>query len=238
MDDTPVLPRTSSRGLPLRPLFTATVLLGSFLLFMIQPMFGRSVLPVLGGAPSVWNTAMLFYQTVLLLGYLYAHALRHLPLWRQLLLHLVLFTAAGLTLPVAVAHWLPAMGAAPPVLWLLGLLAASIGPVFFVTSAQAPLMQSWFARSGLPLAGNPYFLYAASNFGSFAALIAYPLLIEPALRLGDQERLWSAGFVILALLVAACGYAVRGGTLGMSETATVPVTLRQRGRWWWQGIRR
>ncbi|WP_419814068.1 spermidine synthase [Glacieibacterium sp.] len=231
MDDTVALPRSFSRRLPLRPLFTATVLLGSFLLFMIQPMFGRSVLPVLGGAPSVWNTAMLFYQTVLLLGYLYAHALRHLPLRRQLMLHLVLFVVAGLTLPVAVAQWLPAIGAAPPVLWLLGLLAASIGPVFFVTSAQAPLMQSWFARSGHPLAGNPYFLYAASNFGSFAALIAYPLLIEPALRLGDQARLWSAGFVILALLVAACGYAVRGGTATATAIATVPVTWRQRGRW-------
>ena len=231
MDDTVALSRTPASRLALRPLFTATVLLGSFLLFMIQPMFGRSVLPVLGGAPSVWNTAMLFYQTVLLLGYLYAHTLRHLPLQRQLMLHLLLFVVAGLTLPVAVAHWLPAMGAAPPVMWLLGLLAASIGPVFFVTSAQAPLMQSWFARSGHPLAGNPYFLYSASNFGSFAALIAYPLLIEPALRLGDQARLWSLGFVVLALLVAACGYAVRGGTVAERTIAMVPVTWRQRGRW-------
>ena len=215
----------------LRPLFTATVLLGSFLLFLIQPMFGRSVLPVLGGSPSVWNTAMLFYQAVLLLGYLYAHAIRHLPLGRQLMIHLALFAAAALTLPVAMAEWLPAQGSTPPVLWLLGLLAASIGPVFFVVSAQAPLMQAWFARSNHADAADPYFLYAASNLGSFAALIAYPLLVEPALRLGDQALLWSAGFALLAVLVAACGLAIRGSTVEIAEMTAVSVTWRQRARW-------
>lgn len=221
---------TAARPASLRPLFTLTVLLGSFLLFLVQPMFGRSVLPLLGGAPSVWNTAMLFYQAVLLLGYLYAHAIRRLSLRQQLALHLTLFAAAALTLPVHVATWLPAQGSAPPVLWLLGLLAASIGPLFFVAAAQAPLMQAWFARSGDPSAANPYFLYAASNAGSFAALVAYPLLVEPTLRLGDQAWLWSAGFVLLALMVAACGLAVRRGTT-VAEPVAVPVGWAQRRRW-------
>ncbi|TRW14605.1 spermidine synthase [Glacieibacterium frigidum] len=214
----------------LRPLFTVTVLLGSFLLFLIQPMFGRQVLPVLGGSPSVWNTAMLFYQAALLLGYLYAHAIRGLRLNQQLALHLLLFAAAMLTLPIGLAAWVPAQGTTPPALWLLGLLAASIGPVFFVVSAQAPLMQAWFARSDDASAANPFFLYAASNAGSFAALIAYPLLVEPNLRLGAQAWAWSGGFVVLALLVAACGRAVRG----RPAPPAVPrdaVTWRQRGRW-------
>ncbi|GGE17580.1 hypothetical protein GCM10011529_25090 [Polymorphobacter glacialis] len=221
-------------ALPLRPLFTATIMLGSFLLFLIQPMFGRSVLPLLGGSPSVWNTAMLFYQVTLLLGYLYAHLIRRLPLSRQLLLHLLLFGAAALTLPVGVARWVPAAADTPPALWLLGLLAASIGPVFFVASAQSPLMQAWFGRSQHPDASNPYFLYAASNLGSFAALIAYPLLVEPTLALGTQSLLWSLGFVVLAGLVALCGLSVmQGGPVAVQAAAApgVQVTWARRGRW-------
>jgi SAM-dependent methyltransferase len=221
-------------AIPLRPLFTLTILLGSFLLFLIQPMFGRSVLPMLGGAPSVWNTAMLFYQVTLLLGYLYAHALSRWPIRRQIAIHLSLFVVAALTLPVAVARWLPEPGATSPALWLLGLLTVSIGPVFFVASAQAPLMQSWFARSRDPAAANPYFLYAASNTGSFAALVAYPLLIEPSLRLGVQSWLWSAGFVLLAAVVALSGLAVAGNeapAVSATTVAATPVSWRQRGRW-------
>jgi hypothetical protein len=226
------VPRSARLALPIRPLFVATVLLGSFLLFLIQPMFARAVLPLLGGSPSVWNTAMLFYQVTLLAGYLYAHLIRRLPIDRQLLLHLALFGAAALTLPIGVAEWLRAETGLAPVVWLLGLLAASIGPVFFVISAQAPLMQSWFGRSNSPDAANPYFLYAASNLGSFAALLAYPLLLEPAMALGSQALLWSAGFVLLALLVALCGLTVvRGGATPYAEVPAVAVTWRQRGRW-------
>lgn len=226
------VPQSRHLLLPLRPLFIATILLGSFLLFLIQPMFARAVLPLLGGSPSVWNTAMLFYQVTLLAGYLYAHLVRRLSLQRQLLLHLALFAVAALTLPIGVAEWLRAETGLAPVAWLLGLLAASIGPVFFVISAQAPLMQSWFGRSASPDAANPYFLYAASNLGSFAALLAYPLLFEPTTALGTQARLWSAGFVLLALMVALCGLTVlRGGVTPFVESAAEPVTWRQRGRW-------
>lgn len=218
--------------LPLRPLFIATILLGSFLLFLIQPMFARATLPLLGGSPSVWNTAMLFYQVTLLLGYLYAHLVRNLPVGRQMLVHLSLFGLAALTLPVGIAPWLRDITNLPPVLWLLALMAASIGPVFFVTSSQAPLMQSWFGRSNHPDARNPYFLYAASNLGSFGALLAYPLLLEPATALPFQSQLWSVGFVILAGLVALCGLSVmRGGVVAADIIEPVPVTWAQRGRW-------
>ncbi|PZN94392.1 MAG: hypothetical protein DCF31_09735 [Alphaproteobacteria bacterium] len=226
--------------MPLRPLFTVTILLGSFLLFLIQPMFGRRVLPVLGGSPSVWNTAMLFYQATLLAGYLYAHALSRLVVRRQLLVHLSVFVAATLTLPIATARWYPAV-AGSPTFWLIGLLLVSIGPVFFAVSAQAPLMQAWFARSADRDAANPYFLYAASNLGSFAALVAYPLFVEPNLPLGDQSLLWSAGFVGLGLLVVLCGLSVgrlpmdgasigNGPATGTSAARPV-ISWAQRRRW-------
>jgi hypothetical protein len=145
----------AARRLPLRPLLITTLFSGSFLLFLVQPLFGRIVLPVLGGSPSVWNTAMLFYQAALLAGYVYADWLQRLLVRRQLLLHLGLFAAAALTLPIGMAGWFPAAGSGDPSLWLIGLLAASIGPVFLAVSAQAPLMQAWFARTDDGDATNP-----------------------------------------------------------------------------------
>ena len=228
-----ILPQT--RGLPARPLFIATVLTGSFLLFLVQPMFGRIVLPVLGGSPSVWNVAMLFYQAVLLLGYLYANQLQRLSVGLQLVVHLGLFAVAALFLPIGMASWYPAAGNGDPTIWLMGLLAVSIGPVFFVASAQAPLMQAWFARSGDPDAANPYFLYAASNLGSFGALIAYPLLVEPLAGLWPQRLGWSAGFVALGLMVALCGLVARAGGGVVADAAepdaSAVVSWRQRLRW-------
>ncbi len=186
-----------------RTLFIATIFLGSFLLFGVQPLIARLVLPRLGGAPAVWNTAMLFFQAALLLGYLYAHALTRFKARTQLGIHIALFAAAALTLPLGLAN----IGAPPlnddPVFWLLGLLAASIGPLFLVIAAQAPLMQSWYARTGG--SPDPYFLYAASNAGSLLALLAYPTLVEPNLTLGTQSLLWSGGFALLALMTALCG---------------------------------
>lgn len=217
----------------MRPLFIATILTGSFLLFLVQPLFGRVVLPVLGGSPSVWNVAMLFYQAVLLLGYLYANQLQRLALKQQLLVHLALFAIAALTLPIGMAGWYPPAAGHDPTLWLLGLLAVSIGPVFFVVSAQAPLMQAWFARTVDRDAANPYFLYAASNLGSFGALLAYPLLVEPLAGLWPQRLAWSAGFVVLALLVAICGLRAAAGQAMVAAEALAPVTIswRQRLRW-------
>ena len=193
-------------GAPRRWLFAATILAGSFLLFLVQPMVARMALPRLGGAPNVWNSAMLVYQALLLGGYAYAHAISRLPVRRQAAIHLVLLLAAALTLPIA----LP--GIAPPApgreaFWVPWLLLLTIGPLFFVVSAQAPLMQRWFAAH--PRAGNPYPLYAASNLGSFAGLLAYPLLAEPLLPLRAQSGAWAVGYGLLILLVAGTALARR-----------------------------
>ena len=185
-------------------LFTVTILTGSFLLFLIQPMLARMALPRLGGAPNVWNSAMLVYQALLLAGYYYAHRLSRLPLRRQVQVHLGLFAVAALTLPVGLARLAPP---APgnEVWWVPLLLATSIGPVFFAVSAQAPLMQRWYAAH--PAAGQPWALYAASNLGSFGGLIAYPLLAEPLLPLRQQAWLWSGGYGLLVVLIALCARA-------------------------------
>jgi len=153
-----------------RWLFVATILTGSFLLFLVQPLVARMALPQLGGAPAVWNSAMLVYQALLLGGYAYAHALSRFTMRRQGLVHLALLALAGLTLPIALADLAPPSPGWEP-LWVPLLFVLTIGPVFFVVSAQAPLIQRWYAAS--PEAGDPYWLYAASNIGSFAGLITY-----------------------------------------------------------------
>ncbi|BBB09798.1 fused MFS/spermidine synthase [Sphingopyxis sp. EG6] len=189
---------------PRRWLFVLTILVGSFLLFQVQPMVARMVLPKLGGAPAVWNSAMLVYQALLLGGYAYAHWLGRFDVRRQAIIHVALFLVAALWLPIGIAHIAPP-GAGQEALWVPLLLLASIGPVFFVVSAQAPLMQRWFAADAR--AGDPYYLYAASNLGSFAGLISYPALVEPSLPLAAQSWGWTAGYALLVLLVAACAAA-------------------------------
>lgn len=227
------------RALPLRPLFTGTILLGSFLLFLIQPMFGRSVLPLLGGAPAVWNTAMLFYQAALLIGYAYAHALQRLEFRVQAGLHVAVFAAAALTLPIGIRALGQADTGEGAALWLLQLLALSIGPVFIAVSAQAPLMQAWFARSPDRHAASPFFLYAASNAGSLGGLLAYPFLLEPFTALPQQQALWSAGYLLLLALIGLGATAIlKGGVRApatlpdtISGKAARPVTWRRRLHW-------
>jgi hypothetical protein len=187
-------------------LYAITLFASALLLFSIQPMFAKMVLPKLGGAPAVWSVAMVFFQTILLAGYCYAHVLeRLLSPHRAALFHLLLIAATATTLPIAIASGWGAPPAGGIALWLFGLFAVSIGLPFFTLSASAPLLQSWFAASGHPQAGNPYVLYAASNLGSFAALFAYPVIIEPMLTLRMQAHLWSLGFGILAVLLAGVG---------------------------------
>src|SRR5580700_8391778 len=199
-----VLPK--SRTAPVLVAFTAALFASAFLLFAVQPMFTRMVLPRLGGSPSVWSVAMVFFQCMLLGGYAYAHVLvRALrPMW-AVGAHLVVLVTAALTLPLAIA---PGWNTPPSewsALWLLGLYVTSIGLPFFALSANNPLLQAWFVRIGHPDAKDPYFLYAASNVGSFLALLAYPILIEPALSLQTQKVLWSGAFWVLAALIAGCG---------------------------------
>ncbi|MEH2627588.1 hypothetical protein V1292_005643 [Bradyrhizobium sp. AZCC 1719] len=195
---------TSVRLMPL--LYGLTLFVSALLLFSIQPMFAKMVLPKLGGAPAVWSVAMVFFQTVLLAGYAYAHFLnRLLRPGRAAMVHLLLVGITATNLPIAVAPgWIapPSDGTA---LWLFGLFAVSIGLPFFTLSASAPLLQSWFAASEHRQASNPYVLYAASNLGSFAALFAYPAIIEPILTLKTQTTAWSVGFALFAVLLVIAG---------------------------------
>lgn len=190
-------------------LFAVATFLNAALLFAVEPMFTKMVLPLLGGTPSVWNTCLLFFQGALLVGYLYAHITsRWLTMSRQAALHLALLALAAATLPIAVGRQSPpTTGTAAAIWWLLALLATTLGAPFVLLAAGAPMFQRWFAGTRHPLAGNPYFLYVASNVGSFAALLAYPTLIEPWLRLSEQSVHWARGYALLLVLVVAAGAA-------------------------------
>lgn len=187
-------------------LFTCTIFAGAVLLFWIQPLFTKMALPLLGGSPLVWNTAMVFFQAMLLAGYAYAHGLsRWLGARAQLVVHAAVLGAAALALPIGIgAGWQPGAGTAPAV-WLMALLFASLGAPFFALAATAPLLQRWFSLGRHPGAEDPYFLYAASNAGSVAVLLAFPLLLEPLLATGSQSVAWSFGFAVFALAIVACG---------------------------------
>ncbi|KMO17155.1 spermidine synthase [Methylobacterium platani] len=219
------------------PATAAALLLSAFLLFSVQPMFTKMVLPRLGGSPATWSVALVVFQALLLGGYLYAHLLaRRLGTRTALAVHLGLMLVAGLALPIG----LPAGWGAPPAenqaLWLVGLFATAVGLPFFALSANGPLLQAWFTRSGHARSGDPYFLYAASNVGSFAALLAYPLLIEPLWPLRGQAGAWGAGFAVLGLLILGAGLACApAGDPHRSGAATAPVSpapgRRRRAAW-------
>ncbi|MGF3021952.1 spermidine synthase [Methylobacterium aquaticum] len=226
------------------PAVAAALLLSAFLLFSVQPMFTKMVLPSLGGSPATWSVALVVFQALLLGGYVYAHLLaRWLGTRTALALHLGLMLVAALSLPIG----LPAGWGHPPAesqaLWLVGLFVTAVGLPFFALSANGPLLQAWFARSGHPRAGNPYFLYAASNIGSFAALVAYPVLIEPVLPLRLQAEAWLGGFVLLGLLIVVSGLASSGGStfgdvaaagsdkVGRAAPASAAPGWRRRGAW-------
>jgi len=223
-------------GIRLLPLlYGLTLFVSALLLFSIQPMFAKMVLPKLGGAPAVWSVAMVFFQTTLLAGYAYAHVLnRTLRSRRAAMLHLVLVGVTAIALPIAVA---PGWSAPPPdgaALWLFGLFAISIGLPFFTLSASAPLLQSWFAASGHRQAGNPYVLYAASNLGSFAALLAYPVVIEPILTLKTQTAAWSFGYALFAVLLAVASLFTSGAVPVAAQAAPqdeVRASAIERMRW-------
>jgi hypothetical protein len=187
--------------------YTAAIFVSALLLFSVQPLFAKMVLPRLGGSPAVWSVAMVFFQSLLLAGYLYAHLLmriksRVIPI----VVHLVLLIVAFAALPLTIAaRWgePPTSGYA---LWLLGLFVASIGLPFFALAANNPLLQAWFVRTGHPDSADPYFLYASSNIGSFLALLSYPLALEPIFTLRMQNLIWTGGYGVLIVLIAACGF--------------------------------
>jgi len=219
------------------PLFALAIFTSAALVFVVQPMITKLILPQLGGSPAVWNTAMVFFQAALLLGYGYAHALQQVKSLRvQLVVHLALLALAALVLPLHVSGVLGEPDSSRPILWLLGVLALSVGAPFAILSATAPLLQAWYARvrAGEPDAQNPYVLYAASNLGSFIALLAYPVLIEPLLRLNTQTLSWTAGyagFFILAVILAVHAWGARAAPEAAPLARTEPIPLIEKGKW-------
>jgi hypothetical protein len=193
-------------------LYAFTLFLGAGLLFVVQPMVGKMVLPLLGGTPAVWSTCLVFFQTTLLAGYAYAHASTAvLGPSRQAIVHLVVLALPLAVLPLGIDARLLRGGEANPVFDVLRVLSLSVGLPLLVVSATAPLLQKWFSRTRYRAAGDPYVLYAASNLGSMLALLGYPSLIEPRLPLRQggwlsQTALWSTGYVALAVLIALCAW--------------------------------
>ena len=182
--------------------FGAAIFAGATLVFLIQPIAARMVLPLFGGSQAVWTTSMLFFQAVLLAGYGYSHlAARFLR--RAPLVHAVLLALPFLLLPIG-GHLAAPPDGFPVSLWLLGVLAVSVGAPFLMVTTASPMLQHWFSRTGHRAAADPYFLYAAGNAGSLLALVAYPLLVEPRLTLDAQARLWTAGYAVFVALSLVC----------------------------------
>jgi spermidine synthase len=222
------------------PLYTLTLFLSALLLFLMEPMTAKMLLPFLGGAPAVWNTCMVFFQFSLLAGYAYAHAS---SLWlssrTQIFLQAALLAAGFLFLPTD----LRAIGLPPtaewPVWWLIGALTKTIGLPFFVLSATGPLLQRWFSRTKHPSAKDPYFLYGASNLGSLMALLAFPVLIEPMLSLSRQTLFWTLSYGLLALCTLGCGWTIvraEPGPATVPAEAGRPAPVAWRERFYWLAL--
>jgi hypothetical protein len=205
--------------------FALTLFFSALLLFSLQPMFAKMVLPILGGAPSVWAVALVFFQAALLAGYAYAHLLNsRLDRRTAGAVHLAVIALAFLALPIGVPTILGEPPAGEPYVWQFGLFAVAIGLPFLAVAANAPLLQAWFAATGHAQARDPYFLYAASNLGSFFALLGYPFLLEPWLGLTQLSRAWTFGFVLLALAIAgaSAGMMIQDGSPSSVAAAATP----------------
>ena len=201
--------RASQKGTPGRAslmiLFSVTIFVSASLLFLVEPMFAKFILPLFGSTPAVWTGSMMFFQMALLIGYLYVHATTAwLGSRRQAVLHLAVVLLPLLVLPLAVPadEWAPS-SEANPIFLLLGLLLVSVGLPFFAISTTNPLVQKWLADTDHPAARDPYFLYRASNLGSIIGLLGYPLLVERELTLDTQGIAWSVGYGLLLVLVLA-----------------------------------
>lgn len=219
------------------PLYTITIFIAAALLFGVQPMVAKSLLPGYGGGSSVWTTCMLFFQTLLIAGYLYAHVmLRYVPRRAQMVVHGVVVAGA------IAAGWFyqspvpPPDAEAFPVPWLIGQLFLIAGLPYFAVSSAGPLVQGWFARTDHARAQDPYFLYAASNAGSLLGLLAYPFLVEPMLGLREQRGAWLIGFGCFGVLALACVLRTRAGR-AVPEVLDAPIVAvespgRRRRMWW------
>jgi len=222
--------------------FTISMFVSATLLFLVEPMLAKMALPLLGGTPAVWNTCLVFFQAVLLAGYLYGYsAIKWLTRRTQIVVHVALALTILAFLPPRIpADWEPP-ATSNPALAILLMLSVAVGLPFFLLSSSTPILQRWFAQSGHKSANDPYFLYAASNAGSLVGLLGYPFLLEPWLRLGAQSNLWSYGYALFVILTIACGaliwrakpcIAVAGATPSdeVSESGTASI-WRQRLLW-------
>jgi hypothetical protein len=229
---------SASRNRLVLVVYTSAIFVSALLLFSVQPLFTKMVLPRLGGSPAVWSVAMVFFQSLLLAGYSYAHFLmrikkRAIPV----AVHLVLLVLALLTLPLSIAGSFGEPPNSGYPFWLLALFAVSIGLPFFALAANNPLLQAWFVRTGHPAGPDPYFLYASSNIGSFLALLSYPVLLEPMFTLRTQNLIWTGGYGLLIVLIAGCGaLLLRSPARAMAdaqveETDAPPPSWMLRGRW-------
>ncbi|WP_347986838.1 fused MFS/spermidine synthase [Methylomonas sp. AM2-LC] len=205
-------------------LFAGTLFISATLMFVLQPMFGKILLPLLGGTPAVWNTCMVFYQTLLFLGYLYAHWLtgKHTS-QRQIQIHTAVLIISMIALPVALPAEVTPPTDSNPTFWLIWTLLLAIGLPFFVVSTTAPLLQKWFSQCGHRNSHDPYFLYAASNAGSLLALLSYPFFIEPHIGLAQQRVIWSVGFGLLEVLIILCALRL-WRTVGQIEESAIDVS--------------
>jgi hypothetical protein len=215
------------------PLFASTLFLSAALLFSVQPMVAKMTLPLVGGSSAVWGTCMVFFQAALLGGYAYAHlTTTWLGVRRQAIVHAGLILLPLFVLPIGITLD-AARSLSPekdPAAWLLWLLLTTVGLPFFMVSTSAPLLQRWFASTGHPAAADPYFLYGASNLGSLLALLAYPLVLEPQLRLAHQSGAWAVGYGVLVALTLACAIAVRRSKAGGHPAGDPPAAALARER--------
>ncbi len=229
-------------------MFTAAIFVAAFLLFLIQPLAARLVLPHLGGSPAVWTGTMMFFQVMLLAGYAYAHVIGRLGVRAQAIVHGVVLLSCVVFLPLGLPGWWaegsPSNSELGPLGGLLIGLVLSVGLPFFAISSASPLIQSWFARTGHRRAHDPYFLYAASNAGSLLGLLAYPLVVEPALGLHGQGWAWGIGYGVFLVLATGCWVSAwKAGRPGTRATTAKPVAasarpapLSRRARWRERGL--
>jgi hypothetical protein len=204
-------------------IYAATIFLSAFLLFQVQPLIAKFILPWFGGSAAVWSAALLFFQLLLLAGYFYAHCLiRYLTFKRQLWVHLAALAASLLTLPIIPSTYWKPMPGGDPTLKILLLLGATIGLPYTLLSATSPLLQAWYLRTHQ--GAIPYRLFALSNFGSMLALVSYPLIIEPRFALSRQAIVWSLGY---AAFVLVCGFTAWRSTPGTGDRTWPDVHVDQ-----------
>jgi hypothetical protein len=221
-------------------LFGTTAFVSALLLFVLEPLVGRMVLPLLGGSAAVWTTCLVVFQALLLLAYAWSHALARLPGGLWTLTHLAVLLAAAAALPIALpANWVPPVGPNPQ-LRLVGLLLASVGLPFFALATNAPTLQRWFAATDHPRRDDPYFLYGVSNAGSLVGLMLYPIALEPFFSVTAHRWAWSAGYVVLLVLVVACALRRTPGTAeersAEPTSRTPPASWETAGRWVWLAL--